>query len=192
MTLVLVGLTAGATVPARSAAAQDEGPRPFCVAGRPADECKAFLVATLNYFPGRDRSEAEPWRFAEWEIGWMENRGPRDAVGGAIAVGVSELGFHLAAKARLRRWLARGAALDVGAGVILAQHPPDTYPHRTIGGLTADVSLGLTDVAAVTARAQLIDSATRAEVGVRFGTVPGILATVVGLAGMLGAALNAS
>ncbi len=159
------------------------------------------MVAHLNYFPEWDadaRDPAEPWRMAEWEVGAMVNHRPGQAVGAAIAVGTSQTGFHLALKGRYRRWLGTGLALDAGAGLLVTQHPPKTYPHDTMAGITADATLGLTDWVAVSGRAYLLggaeggQSVSGAQIGVRVGTVPGLIVTVLGLGAMLSNAVSAS
>lgn len=180
---------------AAPAAAQ---PAPICRTGRPAADCGTFAVATLNYYPGSPRTaEADiPWKLVEWEAGWMVNRGPAHAVGASLALGTGETGFHLAVKGRYRRWVGREWALDAGAGLLVAQHPPRVYPHETLGGLTADATFGLTDWIAVTGQARVLWGAsdggpvTGAEVGVRLGTLPGAIATVLGGAYLLGGALG--
>lgn len=163
-------------------------PSPICRTGRPAPDCGTFAVATLNYYPGsRATAEAEiPWKLVEWELGWMVNRGPAQAVGASLALGTGETGFHLAVKGRYRRWLGRDWALDADAGLLVAQHPPQTYPHETLAGVTAGAALGLTDWVAVTGQGRVLwgasdgETVTGAELGVRLGTLPGAIATVLG------------
>ncbi|HEX5869272.1 MAG TPA: hypothetical protein VFY65_02585 [Longimicrobium sp.] len=192
-------LALSVVLPPVAAAQEAEPPRPFCGKGRPASACRAFLVAHLNYFPDRDddRTAAEPWSLMEWEVGGMANLAPGHAVGAALAVGTSDTGFHAALKGRYRRWLTGGVALDAGAGFLVTQHPPRTYPHDTLAGVTADAALGLTDWVAVSGRAYLLGGAvggghlSGAEVGVRVGTGPGLVVTVLGLGAMLRNAMNA-
>lgn len=173
-------------------AQEPEAARAFCKRGQPASSCRAFLVAHLNYFPMRDAHPAEPWRLVEWEVGGMVNYSPRQAVGAAVAVGTSETGFHAALKGRYRLWLARGLAFDAGAGLLVTQHPPRTYPHQTLFGVTADATLGLTDWVAVSGRAYALEAdVSGVEAGVRLGTGPGLVVTVLGLASLLSGALNA-
>lgn len=187
-----------------ASAQETEEPRPFCWRGAPAPGCAAFLVAHLNYYPEWDadaRHPGEPWRLAEWEVGAMVNHRPAQAAGAAIAVGTSERhGFHLAIKGRYRVWLLDGVALDAGAGLLVAQHPINTYPHQTIAGLTADASVGLTDWAALGVRAYTLQGGAEdgrgnvsgGDVGVRVGTRPGLIVTVLGLVAMAVTGLNAS
>lgn len=200
--LRVASLAAALALPAGASAQDAEEPRAFCRRGAPAPRCAAFLVAHLNYYPEWDadvREPAEPWRMAEWEVGAMVNHRPGEAVGAAVAVGTSPTGFHLALKGRYRRWLGPGLALDAGAGPMVAQHPPRTYPHQTIAGVTADATVGLTDWVAVSARGYLFPSGAEdggslsgAELGVRVGTVPGLIVTVLGLGALLSNAVTAS
>lgn len=184
--LLLPALLLAALAPAPAAA---QGP-PYSRSGRPSPECETFPVATLNYYPGsRTTSEAEiPWRLVEWELGWMTNRGPDHAVGASLALGTGETGFHLAVKGRYRRWLGSELALDADAGLLLAQHPPRAYPHETLAGVTAGAALGLTDWISLGVQGRVLWGAsdgqpvTGAEVGVRLGTLPGAVATVLGAA----------
>jgi hypothetical protein len=171
--------------------------RSWCFRGQPEPACAAFLVSTLNYFPGREgQSEGSvTWNLVEWEDGWMTNRGPATADGYSVAVGVSNTGFHLSAERRYRRWLGRGLALDAGAGVTITQHPPNTYPHRYLAGPTADVALGLTDWAALSARGEILlgpETVGRLDVGVRLGTLPGLILGALGALLHLGDAISAA
>lgn len=198
--LRIAALLAATTVPAGADAQEAEPPASFCRTGRPAHACEVFLVAHLNYYPELDEVDrAEPWRWAEWEVGAMVNHRSAQAAGAAIAVGTSARhGFHLAIKGRYRLWLTDHVALDAGAGLLLAQHPINTYPHQTISGLTADASVGLTDWAALTVRAYTLEGGAEdggnlsgGNVGVRVGTRPGLIVTVLGLAALAVGGLNA-
>lgn len=199
--LRMAGLAAALLVASDAAAQPTDEPQPFCRRGGPSPDCGAFLVAHLNYCPewnAAARDPSEPWRLAEWEVGAMVNHRPMQAVGGAVAVGTSRTGFHLALKARYRRWLHTGSAVEAGAGLIMSQHPPETYPHQTIGGLTVDATIGLTDWVSVSARGYVFPdgagdggSLSAVELGARVGTVPGVIVTVLGLTSLLGDALRA-
>ena len=195
---LLAVVLASAALPASAPPPAAAQAMPFCRTGRPAPECGTFPVATLNYYPGsRATSEADiPWKLVEWEGGWMTNVAPAHAVGASVALGTGETGFHVAVKGRYRRWLDRGLALDADAGLLLAQHPPQTYPHETLAGLTGGVSFGLTDWIAVGGQARVLwgasdgEAVTGVEVGVRLGTLPGAVATVLGGAYLVGAAMG--
>lgn len=172
------------------AAAQEdaEEPRRFCSVGRPQPSCEAMLVAQFSYYPRIQRfSDLEaPY---EWEIGALVNRGPTYAVGGTVVLGADGNGRRAAVKARYRRWIGRYAALDAAGGVAYAQRDrvaPVQYLAEPAFGVTGDVALGLTDWASVGVRGDLLWSdLDREPVGatygtVRLGTVPGLVATVMG------------
>jgi hypothetical protein len=202
--LRIVALLAAMAVPGGAGAqeAQEaEQPASFCRTGRPAHACREFLVAHLSYYPElNEQARAEPWRWVEWEVGAMVNHLPAHAAGAALAVGTSERhGFYLALKGRYRLWLMDGAALDAGAGLLVAQHPINTYPHQRITGWTADASVGLTDWAALIVRAYTLEGGAEdggnvsgGDLGVRVGTRPGLIVTVLGLVAMFVTGLNAS
>lgn len=164
-----------------------QGP-PHCRTGRPGADCGTFPVATFHYFPGsRATSDTDiPFKRVEWDLGWMMNRGPVQAVGASLALGTGDTGFHLAVKGRYRHWLSRELAVDADAGFLLAQHPPRVYPHETLTGVTAGVAVGLTDWIAVNGQARMLwgasdgEPVTSAELGVRLGTIPGVIATLLG------------
>lgn len=184
-----------------AAFAQDTAPGPFCLAGRPAPSCRAFLVAQGSYFPrlagsarpaeinGRSFEATELEGHYEWEVGVMVNRGADNAVGGTLMVGHDGNGPRLALKARYRRWLGRHAALDAAAGVLHARRDlPGGPPYDEPGlGLTGDVSAGLTDWAMVSVRGDVLwsgdsGSAWATYGGVRLGTAPGVVVSAVLLA----------
>ncbi len=195
----LVAAVALAVAPGPAAAQEAAEPTAFCRTGRPAAECRTFLVATLNYYPTSPATAeaAIPWKVVEWEVGWMTNVSPATAVGASITLGTGETGFHWVVQGRYRRWLTHGAAVDGSAGFIVAQHPPGVYPHETIFGITGGLSGGLTDWIAVGAQAHALVGASNGEpvnegdVGMRLGTAPGLLATVRGGAYLIDGARRA-
>lgn len=174
-----------------------QAPRRLCLFGRPLPTCANFLVATLNYFPGSDGSDLEPTNFdlVEWEMGWMTNRDPRSADGWAVAAGGSDAGFHFSGKRRYRRWLGRGLALDAGAGLMIAQYPPQTDSESNVVGPTADVTLGLTGWAALSARGHVLvgkETSSRVDLGVRLGTVPSLIGGILGTLLAVAAGVNSA
>ncbi|HEY0018436.1 MAG TPA: hypothetical protein VGC13_19170 [Longimicrobium sp.] len=174
-------------LPASAAAQEDaEEPRRFCYVGRPLPSCEMMLAAQFSYYPRIQRfSDLEaPY---EWELGVLVNRGPGHAVGGTLVVGRDGNGGRTAVKARYRRWMGRHAALDASGGVALARRDwAPTVTTRTAVGVTGDVAVGLTDWVSVGVRGDLLWSdLNREPVGatygtVRFGTVPGLVASVLG------------
>ncbi|HST61872.1 MAG TPA: hypothetical protein VLK84_24440 [Longimicrobium sp.] len=202
----------GAALPAGAASAQVEAPREasapsgqrsFCWTGRPAESCRTFLVAEGNVyapvagttylrtgFQGDVARERHLAPHVAWEVGAMRNVGPRDAVGAAVLLGADANGERLALKGRYRRWLGPGAAVDAAAGVLYARRAA-AYPdvagnvHVPGAGVTADVSLGLTDWAGVSVRGDLLfDEDQRSSAvygGLKLGTRPAAAATVAPL-----------
>jgi hypothetical protein len=189
--------------------AESEGQRSFCWTGRPAESCRTFLVAEGNLytpvagttyvragFDGERTRERHLATHVAWEVGAMRNVGPRDAVGAAVLLGLDGNGERLALKGRYRRWLGPRAAVDAAAGVLYARRAraePDFAGnvHVPGAGVTADVSLGLTDWAGVSVRGDvLFDKDRRSSAlygGLKLGTRPAAAATSVPL--LLGVAL---
>lgn len=215
--IVLAAGAASAQGEAPREAAEAGGPRSFCWTGRPAESCRTFLVAEGNFyapvagttyrragFPGEFTRERHLATHVAWEVGAMRNVGPRDAVGAAVLLGVDGNGERLALKGRYRRWLGPRAAVDAAAGVLYARRAAP-YPdvagnvHVPGAGITADVSLGLTDWAGVSVRGDLLfDEEQRSSAlygGLKLGTRPAAAATVapllfgVALAVLMGGAM---
>ncbi len=214
--LAALALTLAACMHAEPAAGQIVQPRveprsdqQFCWQGRPIESCRAFLVAeggahtllvgsryTRNNY-GNSGTTRSPHLVGHvnWEIGVLVNRGAVDAVGATVLVGGDANGLRLGLKGRYRRWLDRDAALDVGAGVIVAQRAApfegaaaDRPGNRHVmaGGLTADAALGLTDWASASVRGDLVVDADGSLAhgiygGVRLGTRPAAVVTVAPL-----------
>lgn len=180
-----------------------EPERAFCRTGRPAESCRVFLVAEGNVyapvagttylrtdFGGERVRKKHLAPHVAWELGAMKNVGARDAVGAAVLVGVDANGERLALKGRYRRWLSPRSAVDVAAGPLYARRAraePDIVGnvHVPGAGLTADVSLGLTDWVGVSVRGDLLfDEDQRSSAlygGVKLGTRPALAATAAPL-----------
>lgn len=202
---------------ADGAAAQIERPDPersFCWTGRPAESCRAFLVAEGNAYAalagstyqrtaysGPDTRSRHMAPHIAWEVGAMLNVSPRDAVGATLLAGGDANGERVALKARYRRWMGPRAALDVSSGALFARraepHADPDQPgnvHVPVTGITGDVSLGLTDWAGVSIRGDLLfdrdgERASALYGGLKLGTRPAAVATVLPLIFALGAAL---
>ncbi|HYW13560.1 MAG TPA: hypothetical protein VE871_16485 [Longimicrobium sp.] len=198
----LAPAAASAQIVPRATEAPD-GQRQFCWTGRPAESCRTFLVAEGNIyapvmgttyqrtgFQGERTREKHLAPHVAWEVGAMRNVGPRDAVGATVLLGVDANGERLAFKGRYRRWLTPRAAVDAAAGVLYARRAAP-YPdvagnvHVPGAGVTADVSLGLTDWAGVSIRGDLLfDEDERSSAvygGLKLGTRPAAAATVAPL-----------
>lgn len=174
----------------------------LCYRGRPAPQCRRFVLTELGYYARAAGSvfsyterymgpNGEPVTntFSEndmssqltWEVGMMANRGPRSALGATLLLGVGDGGGDVGLKGRYRRWLASdGVALDVGAGVIRGSlnGPQGT---EVAGGLTADVALNAADYGAIVVRADMLRAkgrnASALYGGVRLGSRPALLGT---------------
>jgi len=204
---ILLAVLACGALDARTAAAQappEEEPRAFCWEGRPAESCRAFLVAEAgahallegSRYP-RTGYQGEVTRsrhlagYAAWEVGAMVNRGPRDAVGATVLVGGDPNGLRLALKGRYRRWMGRTAAVDAGAGVLLASRadPNVDRPgnsHVPAVGATAEVAAGYTDWIGMSLRGDLLvdgdgERASGVYAGLKLGARPGAVGTLAPL-----------
>lgn len=181
-----------------------ESERAFCWVGRPAESCRTFLVAEASAhllvagtrYTRRDYNGPleGKWHLVGhfgWEVGVMRNLDPRHAVGATVLVGGDANGVRLALKGRYREWRSRRAAMDVGAGFLVARRAEPFADrnrpgnqHVVVAGLTGDVALGLTDWASVSLRADLLFDADGKPVagvypGFKLGTRPGLAATVL-------------
>lgn len=144
-------------------------------------------MAQFTYYPGLQPS-SELESTYEWELGVLVNRGATQAVGATVVLGMDGNGYRTAAKARYRRWLGRGAALDASVGVAYARRESATsYLHDPAYGVTGDVAVGLTDWVSVGVRGDVMWShldrapATATYGAVRLGTRPGIVVMILGL-----------
>jgi hypothetical protein len=174
-------------LPGRAAAQEDEAPRFFCLMGRPQPTCERMLFAQFTYYP-HDNRFSELGAPLEWEVGALVNRGPEEAVGGTVVLGVDGSGVRTAVKARYRRWIGRYTALDAAGGLAVAQRrwTPSAPDDRAAFGVTGDVTLGLTDWASVGIRADLLwsngEPVSATYGAVRLGTLPGVVVSVLGYA----------
>lgn len=190
---------------ATEAPAQDDAPQAerFCLRGRPAAECRTFLVLEGNAYMavagsrferqdhvGVRRQELELTGYVAWEAGGMVNITSGQAVGGTFMLGGDANGYRVALKGRYRRWHDRTTAMDLGAGIMgagrsVAYTDREGNYHVPAVGLTADASIGLVDWASVGARADVLFSeqgegpAIGYYGGVRLGTKPTLVATAL-------------
>lgn len=202
-----VALACGAMhVPAPAQIEPAESQRTFCWVGRPAESCRTFLVAELSGyvavastrytrrgFDGRTTRSMHLTGHGGWEVGAMRNITPDDAVGATLMAGADANGERVAVKARYRRWVGDNGAMDAGAGLMFARraesHADPAQPGNLqvpVAGLTGDLALGLTDWAGVSVRGDLLfdrdgNPASGVYAGLKLGTRPGIVATLVPL-----------
>jgi hypothetical protein len=199
---VALACVAMAGVPA---SAQVQPSRAFCREGRPAPDCRAFLVAEGQaYMPlagsrytregyrgGTTTQSLELTWYAAWEVGGMMNVTADDALGATVLAGGDANGSRLALKGRYRHWVDEATALDVGAGVLRAgrsvANPGEPGNHHVPAtGFTGNVSLGLAKWASVGVQADVLfseghDPATAYYLGTRLGTRPALVVTAVPL-----------
>src|SRR2546428_12222389 len=108
--------------PAVAAQTAPPPPRHECFRGRPQPACDQFwitefsLLTRINRLPDGEYLSV-PY-FMRWELGSMENHGPRSAAGVTLVAELDDLGSRLGVKPRYRRWLGPRAALDLSAGVL--------------------------------------------------------------------------
>jgi len=202
----LAAALACAALVATEAPAQDgEPPRSFCRTGRPAAECRVFLVLEGNAFMavagsrferldhrGLRTKKLELTGYVAWEAGVMVNITSDDAVGGTFTLGGDANGYRVALKGRYRRWHDRTTAMDLGAGIMgagrsVAYTDREGNYHVPAVGLTADASIGLVDWASAGVRTDVLFSeegdgpAIGYYGGVRLGTKPTLVATAAPL-----------
>lgn len=192
-TLRAASLLALLALPGRVAAQDADETRRFCVFGRPEPSCETLLVAQFTFYPRIQRyGDLDP--AYEWEVGALVNRGRTQALGATVVLGGDGNGIRTALKGRYRRWVGRYAALDASGGVAYARRDvadPSSADHEPAFGVTGDLALGLTDWVSVGVRGDLMWSDLDREPAgatygaVRLGTVPGLVAGIVALFGVV-------
>jgi len=108
-----------------------------CFPGRPLPACHSFPLTEIGYAHRLDKTPlttgGDPQvHYFNGELGWMFNRSPRLAIGGAFFAGALvdyAFEFRPGVKARVRYWINGRTGLDLGAGLVLGRTPVD----RTIG-----------------------------------------------------------
>lgn len=199
-------LACAALVATEAPAQEDEAaPQRFCRTGRPAAECRTFLVLEGNAYMavagsgfqrldpvGVRRQSLELTGYVAWEAGAMVNVASDKAVGGTFMLGGDANGYRVALKGRYRRWHNRTTAVDLGAGIMgagrsVAYTDREGNYHVPAVGLTADASIGLVDWASAGVRADVLFSeqgegpAIAYYGGVRLGTKPMLVASAAPL-----------
>jgi len=119
--------------------------------GAPLPEKKSFplfqagVLARFDDAPNQDESKLS----AVLDMGWMTNVSPKVALGGTVGVASDFTYSRIALKARLRRWLGDGTALDFAPGIFvpkkgtLFDSEPD--PNRGDMGFVGEVSFSAKD-----------------------------------------------
>jgi hypothetical protein len=175
---------------AASAAAQvsDTGSSPSraCFRGRPEPRCRTFWVTEFSVTPRLSANPSGgggPNYYYTWDLGAMRNSGARTALGGAVFLGGEDDGFRLALAFRYRRWITSSTTFDVSPGVLLAGGDNQRAPR--FPGFTGAAGIMHRDLVGLAARFEVVrDSAGSVETawygGVRFGSYPGIVMSIVG------------
>ena len=123
--------------------------------GRPLAETRSFMItefgvlARIDDYPyGGDDSRIQ----FSFDLGWMKNISPRDAVGGSGYAVVSDPTTRLGLRARYRRWLSRGSSIDVSPGVLLGGE--DSAIEYDPPGFVLGATLNAGDLVALTVDAE--------------------------------------
>ena len=137
-----------------------------CFRGRPLPTCKSFWITEFGVGLGLTRDTPA---YLTWELGWMVNRGERNALGATIL-----LGRRVGLKPRLRHWLADGKAVEVSAGLLIPS-PGEGF------GFTGHVGLNLNDKVIFTSRLEVVEHPfsglqARWYGGGKLGSQPGVVA----------------
>ncbi len=166
---------------AGSAAAQTPSRTHDCYRGRPLPPCRSFwitefgLLGRLNALP-EPRTTVDP--FFRWEVGGMQNRNERTAFGATIVIEADDLGSRYGITPRYRRWLAPSLALDLSAGVLVAGSDDFRFP-----GFVGQVAVLGGDYVGAALQVETFRHFGRRDVGVygglKFGSVPGVIASFV-------------
>jgi hypothetical protein len=139
---------------ARAAEAQTARAPHACFRGAPGDRCTWFpLIEAGIHTRLTDLIPGDEHVMLNWSLGFMVNRGPRTAIGGAVFASV-EGEIRAGAGLRWRRWLGRQTSLDLGAGVHLAGDA--SSGNVRAGSPTFEARLGYGDLIAGTARLDLL------------------------------------
>ena len=152
-----------------------------CYRGRPLPPCRSFwitefgLLGRLNPLP-EPRTTVHP--FFRWEVGGMQNQNERSAFGATIVVEGDDLGSRYGITPRYRRWLAPSVALDLSAGVLVAGSDDFRFP-----GWVGQVAVLGGDYIGAALQVETFRHFGRRDVGVygglKFGSVPGVIASFV-------------
>ena len=162
-------LWAGAAVAQTPSRARD------CYRGRPLPPCRSFWITEFGLL-GRLNPLVHP--FFRWEVGGMQNQNERSAFGATIVVEGDDLGSRYGITPRYRRWLAPSVALDLSAGVLIAGTDDFRFP-----GWVGQVAVLGGDYVGAALQVETFRHLGRREVGgyggLKFGSVPGVIASFV-------------
>jgi hypothetical protein len=139
----------------------------------------------------RPRSTEEPQRiYLNSDVGIMWNHGASWAVGGSLYGGaLVDYAFtvRLGAKARIRKWLTEGMAIDLGAGPLVGSVPLGGGSYVMGVGITTSAELVFTDRVSIINTVEWMPhnggTDTAWYLGGRLGSWPGVIAS--GIAAVL-------
>jgi hypothetical protein len=180
MALLVVAGSASAQQPLGEPPAATEGKA--CFQPRPLPMCRSFWITEfgIQYFvsqpPGVNNQRHVLFT---WEVGWMQNRTPADALGGSVFIAVNDHVLRSGVSGRYRRWTGAGTAVDLSPGLILLQSDENLEVRTRLG---AALQAGVTyhDWIALTTQVEAVSSGVRFQAGVRLGGYPGAV-TGIGL-----------
>jgi hypothetical protein len=161
-----------------------------CFRGARSDRCNDFLITEFALGPGTTTSSRRPPFIGEWEIGGMHNLGLRSALGSTLFALYDESDrAYVGIRPRYRRWLGSAGAVDLSAGLFIADLN-DRARFSRLPALTVRTTLMWKDLIGITAgmdalRPGLGPSArteTAFLIGLRLGSYPGVAAWPLGVA----------
>ena len=137
-----------------SLALQSEASAQTCFRGHPTPRCSGFTVleftmggrlnqvttAVSAYDPGATF-------YASWSAGYLQNVGPRWALGAAFKVVADDDGARYGPVLRYRRWLGPTWSLDLAPGLLIGGEK--NYTTLRFPSATADIALNWGDRVAV-------------------------------------------
>jgi hypothetical protein len=146
-----------------------------CFQPRALPACRSFWITEfgIQWFISEPPGVNDKRRWlATWEVGWMQNRTPDDAVGGSVFLSANDNAFRSGVRARYRRWTGGQTAVDVSPGLILFQSDDDMEVRTQLG---AALQAGVTyhDWIGLTSQVEATSGGVRFLAGVRLGGFPG-------------------
>jgi len=164
---------------ARTAAAQAREGR-ACFQPQPMPMCRSFWVTEfgLQYYLSQPPGVNNQRRYQViWELGWMRNRTPGDAVGGSIFIATNDHVHRSGVRARYRRWIGDETSVDISPALIVFQSSENLEVRAELGAaLQAAVSYH--DWLGLTAQLEAASGGVRLQTGFRLGSYPGAAAGV--------------
>lgn len=166
-----VMLACALVVASASAAAAQAGEGRACFQPQPLPVCRSFWVTEfgMQYFVSQPPGIHNQRRLmGTWELGWMRNRTPDDAVGGSVFLATNDHAMRSGVRARYRRWVGAGTAVDLSPAIIVFQSDEDLETKAKLGAaLQAAVSYH--DWIGLTTQLEAASGGVRLQTGVRLG-----------------------